>query len=302
MNFETPQFESFWKRKSKEELAKESAETAAKEGVRMRTVLLASDARAAFTSNDLSTALEKLQELARVAKPERASGGLEFGEAKELFGKDFIGPEAVLKTFGVRLPPNELKNIEKIPFDRETLEKAKNLGMMLVLRVPHDQKGDPLTIKRMQRILGDVDYLGRENDKKTRMFDSASPGNWYEDEGFAREMVAQLGWGLACKSILEESRDIDWHDQEKVLHEWAKGNDLDPASVRRRTPVEVAYDTLAYYGANQESLLEHSYDWTRIRAEDDDFVRVGDFGRSGLAFESSSWDDPDAAFGICPTL
>src|SRR3990172_4855204 len=68
--------------------------------------------------------------------PETKEAGIEFQEAKEIFGKDFLGPEAAEATFGVELSQDELEQIEAIPFTREELEQAKQLGMMLVLRVP----------------------------------------------------------------------------------------------------------------------------------------------------------------------
>ena len=67
--------------------------------------------------------------------PESREANIEFDEAREIFGKDFLGSEAIQTTFGVELTPEELKEVEDIPFTREELEQAKQLGMMLVLRV-----------------------------------------------------------------------------------------------------------------------------------------------------------------------
>jgi len=70
--------------------------------------------------------------------------------------------------------------------------------------------------------------------------------------------------------------------QEEILKKWAKDNNIDPALVKRRTPVEIAYDTLIYYGANKESLLEGKYDWSGVQSSDGYFVYVGVFGSVGL--------------------
>jgi len=308
MKFETPQFEAFWKKKGEGEPPREQEgrheeseeNIRAKEELKLKATSLADEARQAFASNDLSAALEKLQELARVANPERITGGFEFREAKEMFGKDFIGPEAALKTFGVKLAPEELKTIEQIPFSKAELEQAKKLGMMLVLRVPHDQSGKPLTINRMREILDGEDNLGKPDKKKSKMFYRKTGEGWYNDEEFAKKEVTQLGWGLAMKEILEESKSKNWDEQQKVLQEWAKKNGMDPTSVRRRTPVEAAYDTLAYYGANQESLLENTYDWTSVRSSDGLFVNVGSFGADGLYVYYGARDDSHSGLGVCP--
>ncbi|MDP3696526.1 MAG: hypothetical protein Q8R55_00665, partial [Candidatus Taylorbacteria bacterium] len=73
--------------------------------------------------------------------PESKEANIEFDEAREIFGKDFLGPEAIQTTYGIELRQDELQEIENIPFTREELEQAKQLGMMLVLRVPSIGEG-----------------------------------------------------------------------------------------------------------------------------------------------------------------
>ena len=54
-------------------------------------------------------------------------------------GKDFRGPEAIETTLGIATFSRGIEQVENIPFTLEELEQAKELGMMLVLRVPHDR-------------------------------------------------------------------------------------------------------------------------------------------------------------------
>ena len=232
--------------------------------------------------------------------PETKEVNIEFEEAREMFGKDFLGPEAVQTTFGTELTPEELQEVESIPFTREELEQAKQLGMMLVLRVPRVGKGEttePLTIKQLRSVFEGEDKLGDPEDKKSQIFYNQS---WYDNESFATQDTPKLGWGLVTKKILEESRRKDWDQQQEVLKKWAKENNIDPSLVRRRTPIEITYDTLIYYGVNKESLLEDEYDRTSVQSSGGDFVDVGDFGSGGLYVGGGHREYSHPSLGLCP--
>jgi len=224
----------------------------------------------------------------------------ELEEAREIFGKDFLGPEAVQKTFQIELTPEELEAIEHVPFSREELEKAKELGMMLVLRVPRTQDEKPLTINAMREMFKEEDVLGDPQKKKSKIFFSKSGEGWYKDEKFATEATTQLGWGLVAKNVLQESKSKDWNQQEEILKKWAEEQGWDPATVRRRTPVEVTYDTLLAYGTNQESLLENVYDWTATESSQRNPVCVGFFDSDGLDVSDRSREESLSFLGVCP--
>ena len=223
---------------------------------------------------------KKVEQILDTAKkeglvPEAREAIIEFNEAREIFGKDFLGPEAIKTTFGTELTPDELQGIENIPFSREELEQAKQLGMMLVLRVPRLGEGKterPLTIDSARELFAKGDTLGDTKKKKQKVFYGKKGESWYDNEKFATQDTPKLGWGLVMKSVLPESLSKNWDQQEEILKKWAKDNKIDPALVKRRTPVEIAYDTLIYYGANKESLLEGKYDWTGVRSSGGRFV------------------------------
>ena len=109
-----------------------------------------------------------------------------------------------------------------------------------------------------------------------------------------------LGWGLVAKEVLQESRSKNWDEQEEILKQWAKANKLDPATIRRRTPVEVVYDTMIYYGANKKSLFVKDYDWTSVRSSDGKFVYVGRFDSDGLLVDYAARDTRHSRLGVCP--
>ncbi|MDE1970077.1 MAG: hypothetical protein KGI50_00660 [Patescibacteria group bacterium] len=233
--------------------------------------------------------------------PEAKEVTIEFNEAQELLGKDFLGPEAVKATFGIELSPDELGRIENIPFTREELEQAKQLGMMLVLRIPRigkDKTAKPFSINNVRGVFKAGDKLGNPTKKKTKIFYDQ---DWYNNESFATQVTPSLGWSLVMKEVLQESRSKNWDQQEEVLKSWAKQNNIDPASVKRRTPVEIIYDTLLYYGANKESLLESSYDWSAVQSSGGSFVFVGRFDSDGLNVYSDTRDGTSSDLGVCPS-
>ena len=103
------------------------------------------------------------------------------------------------------------------------------------------------------------------------------------------------------KSVLPDSLSKNWDQQEEVLKKWAKDNNIDPTLVKRRTPVEIAYDTLIYYGENKESLLENRYDWSGVQSSDGSFVSVGRFDSDGLHVSGGSRGVTHSNLGVCPS-
>ena len=236
--------------------------------------------------------------------PEKKEGSIEFEEVKEIFGKDFLGPEAIKTTYGVELTPDELQEIENIPFTIEELEQAKQLGMMLVLRVPSIGEGKeakPLTIDQIREKFSGGDTLGDPKKKKKKMFYRSKGDGWFDKEKFALEGTPNLGWGLVMKAVLPDSLSKNWDQQEEVLKNWAKQNNIDPTLVKRRTPVEIVYDTFLYYGENKETLLENKWDWSGGQSSGGFFVYVGDFDSVGLRVNFDSRGDAFSDLGVCPS-
>jgi len=236
--------------------------------------------------------------------PEKKEGSIEFEEVKEIFGKDFLGPEAIKTTYGVELTPDELQEIENIPFTIEELEQAKQLGMMLVLRVPSIGEGKeakPLTIDQIREKFSGGDTLGDPKKKKKKMFYRSKGDGWFDKEKFALEGTPNLGWGLVMKAVLPDSLSKNWDQQEEVLKNWAKQNNIDPTLVKRRTPVEIVYDTFLYYGENKETLLENKWDWSGGQSSGGFFVYVGFFDSDGLHVSRDSRVYANSNLGVCPS-
>ena len=173
--------------------------------------------------------------------------------------------------------------------------------MMLVLRVPRigkEKTAKPFNINSVRQIFKAGDKLGDPKKKKSKVFYEQ---DWYDKESFAAQPTPSLGWSLVMKEVLQESRSKNWDEQEEVLKKWAKENNIDASKVRRRTPVEIVYDTLLYYGTNKESLLETSWDWSGVQSSDGYFVLVGDFDSDGLYVLSGTRGTSRSTLGVCPS-
>ena len=92
--------------------------------------------------------LKEAETLRQTQGKETGLETVEFQEAKELFGEDLLGPEEIEKTWGFR--PDE---IPEIPFSREELERAKEMGQMLLLRVEQTEDGKPMSLETINDIL-----------------------------------------------------------------------------------------------------------------------------------------------------
>lgn len=146
------------------------------------------------------------------------------------------------------------------------------------------------------------DSLGdpKKKKKKKMFYRQKGDGCWYDSEKFAAQETPKLGWGLVMKSVLPESLSKNWDQQEEVLKNWAKQNKIDPTLVRRRTPVEIAYDTFLYYGENKETLLEDKWDWSSVQSSDGYFVLVGGFDSGGLCVGYFIRGYAGSDLGVCP--
>src|SRR3989304_4633119 len=135
--------------------------------------------------------LKEADEMKRARGKETISG-IEFQEAKELLGEDLIGPEEIEKTLGVR--PEEIPDI---PFSREELERAKEMGQMLVLRVEKTEDGKPMSLEAM------IDIIQKRWDKEGKgklLYTDNEYKNWKERTGadFCQK-APRAGWTLVSK-------------------------------------------------------------------------------------------------------
>lgn len=208
---------------------------------------------------------------------------LSVDDARAILGDDVLGADAVARIFGVTTdaPP--------LPFSGDDLAAARQGGEMLVLRIARDGN-EPLTLQRLiqrfpqcfdERYLRKMGYQLRDD--------------WgIELEPLAATDTCSFGWALTRKEILAETCNLAYDEQDAVVQRSRTG-------VRRRSAVEVVYDTLLFSEARGVRLLAKTWDWTNSPTIDGGYLNVGGFGSAGLQILSFSRAVRHGALGVCPT-
>ena len=158
--------------------------------------------------------LKEADEMKR-AKGQETISGIEFQEAKELLGEDLIGPEEIEKTWGVRP-----EDVPEIPFSREELERAKEMGQMLVLRVEKTEDGKPMSLEAMIDI---IQKRWDEEGKGKLLYTSDEYKNWKERTGadFGQK-APRAGWTLVSKELLPQSTSKNYAQQTELMVAYLK--------------------------------------------------------------------------------
>lgn len=224
---------------------------------------------------------------------------VEVEEARRLFGRNFLGPEATSGLFGVdlfgaALTVDQVHDSSLLPFSRDDLQRAKSLEMMLVFRISHDKYGNALTINYLR----EVSEIAR-----LKIFRDRRREAWYQHEFFAGDESPAAGWSLVRKEVIPESLGKAWHEQSSILKQWARDSKMPTHIVGRRTAVEAIYDTVIYYTQVQEPLLHEVYDWTTTKTPDRWPVLVGGFDSpGGLIVDAAPAESQNFIVGACPSI
>lgn len=148
--------------------------------------------------------------------------------ACEILGADNVfGPEAVRATWGV-----ELANVPAIPFSTEQLQRAKEMNMMLVLRVDMNEKGSPLSLEEMNHKTKEK----RAGQDGELLFSDDQYGvynNWRRRIGKEefKQTPPQGGWALVGRDFLADSAGKNYLEQTRVIvdflrNKWFKGGEV----------------------------------------------------------------------------
>jgi hypothetical protein len=156
---------------------------------------------------------------------------LSIPDAERIMGREnFFGPSAVEKAFkGIMLGPEDIPDI---PFSQEELERAKELGQVLILQINKAPDGEPLTIKKMTE-------LHQSRSIRTR---KCKISHWFlgddKKEKFLTIDTPKPSWVLVSKEFipnlnLENKESINYLDQTQALAEYLKnrvfeGKELPP--------------------------------------------------------------------------
>jgi len=132
----------------------------------------------------------------------------QINNAKEILGKENVfDHEAIKVAFGAENIQINLEQIPNVPFSEEELERAKELGQFLILRVDKTADGQSLTMERMNKLLADE---FKETGKGKILFKTDDSGNieanaWYKNEDFFLEEIPKLSWALVTKEVIPNS-------------------------------------------------------------------------------------------------
>ena len=260
---------------------------------------------------------EELEKLGLSKKPkstERKTGKeVTIEQAMEILGEDVLGPEAIEITFGFK--PEE---IPPIPFTIEDLERAKELGQFLELRVDQTSEGKPLNMGNMFDML-QPEFTAQNQGRILNSYGKSD--SWYKNEDFLKD-VPQVQWVLISKDIIPNSLSKNYLQQTEVIADYIKNevfkdkdlpdvyqealdefeskkagiqsilssnwqeaakqlSELKINQLVRQLPVENMYDLVMYFKNNKKRLLEGKYTWTYRRASSGGLVDVGRFASAG---------------------
>lgn len=172
-----------------------------------------------------------------------------FKDAREVMGEDFLGPEEVEKVFGIHV---EKKDIPEVQFTRKDLERARELGQFLVLRVNETKEGEPLSIKEMGArtkvdIVGDREIL---------------------TDDVTVENVPQAGWALVTKKLVPLSKNREYFEQVGALAQYLHAQvfkDKTVPEVYQEALNEYAKENLAITRAINSMQTDALYDITELQ-------------------------------------
>jgi hypothetical protein len=207
-----------------------------------------------------------------------------------------LGPRELAAALGFDplavLTRDERATVATVPFAADELARARADGEVLVLRIPRDPEG-PLTMLRLaERLAGGFDprvhqgvgYLLRDE--------------WTIDaQGFATRDTCAAGWRLVRRAPLPGSLNRTYRGQDALLAQLGPSR---PDVPRRRSAVEVAWDTLLWDHARGERLLGDVWDWSRSESSDQGLAALGEFGGGGLGVIAYSRAVRFGTLGVCP--
>jgi hypothetical protein len=207
-----------------------------------------------------------------------------------------LGPQEIAGALGFDpaavLTPDERAAVETVPFSTNDLAAAREQHEILVLRLPRDAEG-PLTMLRLaERLAGALDprvhkgvgYLLRDE--------------WTIDaQPFATRETCAAGWYLVRRDLLPVTLNRGYREQEAAL---AALGPTRPGVARRRSAIEIAWDTLLWRHARDERLLARGWDWSRSESNDGGLAALGEFGAQGLGVIAYSRAVRFGTLGACP--
>jgi hypothetical protein len=114
---------------------------------------------------------------------------------------------------------------------------------------------------------------------------------------FATTETCPSGWRLVRRDPLPATFNLGYRAQDEVLATLPPAH---PTVPRRRSGVEIAWDTLLWHRTHDERLLAGAWDWSRSESVDEGLVALGEFSDKGLGVIAYSRAVRFGTLGVCP--
>ena len=179
-------------------------------------------------------------------------------QAKQIMGKNFIGPEElenISSELGIINPKKIKGDVPPISFNEEELKEKKN-DFIIILGIPNTNNGEKLTLNKL------YSHLGYEPEKLEPCFYNQ---DWYLNEDFAKEKTLEFKWYLIKKTVNEGSRS---KRPEEIL------KSLD-SKEKFPSAILTAFVFFAYYFLNSEILWKHDFVWCSDKDKNNDRIFTG---------------------------
>ncbi|MDO8507933.1 MAG: hypothetical protein Q7S53_05225 [bacterium] len=216
---------------------KETNETIAEESNEELSTLKES-LREALNDGDMQRAGELRDQISPHLEVLKEGLTVSLEKASEILGNDFLGPEEVGNVLRTKI---EKEKVPDIPFSIKELEKAKELGQALILRV--DKLGDnienlPLNMLTINGIISSAGKGSLERNCKLNPIRLEDEYN----EAFFIDETPRKGWALVGTSCVPGSLDRDILGQTDMVKEYLE-NEVFPQSSKMPLEYKDAIDS-----------------------------------------------------------
>ena len=171
-------------------------------------------------TGDAAAAEEIMERYQYLVEPGAPEGGVSFEDAERFFGNDFFGAKKLEQVFGKKL------DLAPIPFKKEELERAKELGQQLIYQTDamdaknpdtgKMERGVPLTLENLRT------YFPKTHDSGKFLASQGSSDFWYKNEDFFKNEKPRAGWRLTSKDLVPGTTSKNYVDQTDRLVEHLK--------------------------------------------------------------------------------
>lgn len=180
---------------------------------------------------------------------------MKWQEAKQVMGKNFIGPDELTR-IASKLNIAPIKIVPVIPYDARMLRSVSK-EYVLVLGVTKMSDGRPLTLNNMRA------HFGLDPAISEPCFYNQ---DWYVKEKFANTTTLKHKWYLIRKSVIKESRAVR---PDLLLGKLKKGETFP-------TAILTAFTFFTYYFLHDGAMLwKHDFIWCSDKDMNGDRIYTG---------------------------